>query len=64
MELFGRVVPAESKYELLKTKVEIRLAKADSIQWPSLEATTSAPLPDTTSWQPPTAPTYPTSFKR
>ncbi|CAM8959192.1 hypothetical protein QQ045_004714 [Rhodiola kirilowii] len=35
--LFGKIVPAKCKYEVLSTKVEIRLAKAVPIQWPSLE---------------------------
>ncbi|KAK1421432.1 hypothetical protein QVD17_23765 [Tagetes erecta] len=35
--LFGKIVPAKCRYEVLSTKVEIRLAKAEPIQWTSLE---------------------------
>ncbi|KAJ9164237.1 hypothetical protein P3X46_023839 [Hevea brasiliensis] len=35
--LFGKIIPAKCRYDVLSTKVEIRLAKADPIQWTSLE---------------------------
>ncbi|KAL9994085.1 putative CS domain, SGS domain, HSP20-like chaperone, tetratricopeptide repeat-containing [Helianthus debilis subsp. tardiflorus] len=35
--LFGKIVPAKCRYDVLSTKVEIRLAKAESIHWTSLE---------------------------
>ncbi|KAK6925886.1 Tetratricopeptide repeat [Dillenia turbinata] len=35
--LFGKIVPAKCRYDVLSTKVEIRLAKADAIFWTSLE---------------------------
>lgn len=35
--LFGKIVPAKCRYEVLSTKIEIRLAKAETIQWTSLE---------------------------
>ncbi|KAL4575839.1 hypothetical protein LXL04_011926 [Taraxacum kok-saghyz] len=35
--LFGKIVPARCRYEVLSTKVEIRLAKAEPIHWTSLE---------------------------
>ncbi|KAK6936770.1 CS domain [Dillenia turbinata] len=35
--LFGKIVPAKCRYDVLSTKVEIRLAKADAIFWASLE---------------------------
>ncbi|CAN6921846.1 unnamed protein product, partial [Brassica oleracea] len=35
--LFGKIVPAKCRYEVLSTKVEIRLAKAEIITWASLE---------------------------
>jgi suppressor of G2 allele of SKP1 len=31
------VIPAQCRYTLLKTKVEIKLVKAESIQWKQLE---------------------------
>uniref|UniRef100_A0A7N0U648 Protein SGT1 homolog n=1 Tax=Kalanchoe fedtschenkoi TaxID=63787 RepID=A0A7N0U648_KALFE len=37
--LFAKIVPAKCKYEVLATKVEIRLAKAEPIHWTSLEFT-------------------------
>ncbi|KAG5413758.1 hypothetical protein IGI04_001325 [Brassica rapa subsp. trilocularis] len=35
--LFGKIVPEKCRYEVLSTKVEIRLAKAEIIAWASLE---------------------------
>ncbi|XP_010538812.1 PREDICTED: protein SGT1 homolog A-like isoform X2 [Tarenaya hassleriana] len=35
--LFGKIIPDKCRYEVLSTKVEIRLAKADVITWTSLE---------------------------
>ncbi|KAL4572919.1 hypothetical protein LXL04_019707 [Taraxacum kok-saghyz] len=35
--LFGKIVPARCRYQVLSTKVEIRLAKAEPIHWTSLE---------------------------
>ncbi|MCI16493.1 SGT1, partial [Trifolium medium] len=34
------IVPSSCRYEVLSTKIEIRLAKAESIHWKSLEFTT------------------------
>ncbi|XP_019444644.1 PREDICTED: protein SGT1 homolog A-like [Lupinus angustifolius] len=35
--LFGKIVPNKCRVEVLSTKVEIRLAKAEAINWTSLE---------------------------
>ncbi|KAI8540526.1 hypothetical protein RHMOL_Rhmol09G0270000 [Rhododendron molle] len=35
--LFGKIIPAKCKYEVLSTKIEICLAKAEAINWTSLE---------------------------
>ncbi|GAB4858330.1 Cochaperone protein [Ancistrocladus abbreviatus] len=35
--LFGKIVPSKCRYEMLSTKIEIRLAKAEPISWTSLE---------------------------
>ncbi|KDP22207.1 hypothetical protein JCGZ_26038 [Jatropha curcas] len=35
--LFGKIIPAKCRYNILSTKVEIRLAKAEPIHWMSLE---------------------------
>lgn len=35
--LFGKIVPDKCRFEVLSTKVEIRLVKAEAINWPSLE---------------------------
>jgi suppressor of G2 allele of SKP1 len=37
LDLCGEVVPEESKYEVLSTKIEIRMKKATTAQWSSLE---------------------------
>ncbi|CAK9175821.1 unnamed protein product [Ilex paraguariensis] len=35
--LFGKIIPAKCRYEVLSTKIEIRLAKAEPIHWTSFE---------------------------
>ncbi|XP_058778313.1 protein SGT1 homolog A-like [Vicia villosa] len=35
--LFGKIIPAKSKVLVLSTKIEVRLAKAEAINWTSLE---------------------------
>lgn len=35
--LYWQIVPSKCRYEVLSTKIEIRLAKAEPIQWTSLE---------------------------
>ncbi|KAL9268160.1 SGT1 homolog B-like protein [Drosera capensis] len=35
--LFGKIIPSKCRYEVLSTKIEIRLAKAELIHWTSLE---------------------------
>ncbi|KAL8519259.1 hypothetical protein ACS0TY_010267 [Phlomoides rotata] len=42
--LFGKIVPSKCKYEVMSTKVEIRLAKADAVQWTSLEFQRGVPV--------------------
>lgn len=37
LALHGEVVPGESRFEVLGTKVEIKLRKAEAQQWPALE---------------------------
>ena len=62
-----QVVPAESRYELLKTKVEVRLRKAKAATWPSLEARGAGAAPVATNIVDPTLshpPAYPSSSAR
>ncbi|OIW06602.1 hypothetical protein TanjilG_03996 [Lupinus angustifolius] len=35
--LFGKIIPAKCRFEVLSTKIEIRLAKVELIHWTSLE---------------------------
>ncbi|EEF49035.1 chaperone binding protein, putative [Ricinus communis] len=35
--LFGKIIPAKCRYNVLSTKVEVHLVKADPIHWTSLE---------------------------
>ncbi|KAK9724693.1 hypothetical protein RND81_05G092900 [Saponaria officinalis] len=37
--LFGKIIPEKCRYEVLSTKIEIRLAKVEAIHWTSLEYT-------------------------
>ncbi len=64
VDLHGVVDPSASKYEILGTKVEIRLRKAEAVQWPSLEAGAGPKPAKTFTPTPAQAPAYPTSFKR
>ncbi|KAK2654000.1 hypothetical protein Ddye_013856 [Dipteronia dyeriana] len=61
--LFGKIIPDECKYEVLSTKVEIRLAKAEPIQWTSLEFSgqSAVPLRVISSATGSQRPTYPSS---
>ncbi|XP_027366400.1 protein SGT1 homolog [Abrus precatorius] len=43
--LFGKIIPARCRYEVLSTKIEIRLAKAETIQWTSLQFTKGSTVP-------------------
>ncbi|KAL3837658.1 hypothetical protein ACJIZ3_022249 [Penstemon smallii] len=42
--LFGKIVPSKCRYEVMSTKIEIRLTKADSLHWTSLEFSRNAPV--------------------
>ncbi|CAN0902868.1 Protein SGT1 homolog [Linum grandiflorum] len=60
--LFGKIVPANCKYSVLSTKVEIRLAKAEPIHWTSLEYKDTAVVRRVdTSSEVPKRPAYPSS---
>lgn len=37
LALFEQIIPEKCRYDVLSTKVEIRLAKAEPIHWTSLE---------------------------
>ncbi len=43
--LFGKIIPSKCRYEVLSTKIEIRLAKAEEIHWTSLEFSTGNTVP-------------------
>ena len=42
---FKQIVPSNCRYEVLSTKIEIRLAKAEPIHWTSLEFSTDIVVP-------------------
>lgn len=43
LDLYAKIIPSESKFVILSTKIEITLPKLESgVQWPSLEAKTSS----------------------
>ncbi|KAF8412187.1 hypothetical protein HHK36_000147 [Tetracentron sinense] len=65
--LFGKIVPEKCRYEVLSTKVEIRLAKAEAINWTSLEFTKESAVPqkiNVSSDVGSRRPTYPSSKSR
>lgn len=43
LDLFSQVIPEESRYSVLGTKVEIKLKKATLVDWKSLETSVPAP---------------------
>ncbi|GFP91342.1 protein sgt1 homolog [Phtheirospermum japonicum] len=60
--LFGKIVPANCRYEVMSTKIEIRLAKADTLLWTSLEYKTNvAVVPKAYVASGSQKPTYPSS---
>ncbi|XP_054787635.1 protein SGT1 homolog [Prosopis cineraria] len=59
--LFGKIIPARSRYEVLSTKIEIRLAKAEPLQWTSLEFTGQITVQRQVNASSGPRPTYPSS---
>ncbi|OMO59166.1 Tetratricopeptide TPR-1 [Corchorus capsularis] len=61
--LFGKIIPDKCRYEVMSTKIEIRLAKAEPIQWTSLEFTREVVVPQRVNLPSVTAerPVYPSS---
>lgn len=51
LDLAHPVVPAQSGYKVLSTKIEIKLRKAEGVRWAALEGDGSAPLPGGTAPQ-------------
>ena len=45
VELAHPVMPAQSSYKVMSTKIEIKLKKAEGVRWSALEGDGSAPLP-------------------
>ncbi|KAK7279893.1 hypothetical protein RJT34_24952 [Clitoria ternatea] len=62
--LFGKIIPDRCRYEVLSTKIEIRLAKTEPIHWTSLEFNKSIIVPQKINVLPVAGgerPTYPSS---
>ncbi|GER25208.1 SGT1 [Striga asiatica] len=60
--LFGKIVPSRCRYEVMSTKIEVRLAKADTVHWTSLEYQRDATVLQKANVSPGTQkPTYPSS---
>ncbi|KAI8546277.1 hypothetical protein RHMOL_Rhmol07G0104700 [Rhododendron molle] len=62
--LFGKVVPDKCRFEVLSTKVEIRLVKAEAINWPSLEYSKEVAVPHVNAPPALKTPSYPSSKPR
>lgn len=63
--LFGKIIPSKCRYDVLSTKIEIRLAKAEPIQWISLEYTKDVAVPQKINISTPAQrPSYPSSKHR
>ncbi|KAL4279060.1 hypothetical protein GQ457_03G013890 [Hibiscus cannabinus] len=62
--LFGKIIPEKCRYDVLSTKIEIRLAKAEPIHWASLEFSREVAVPQRVNVSSVTAnqrPVYPSS---
>ena len=59
-----QVVPAESKYEILGTKVEVRLKKRGAVSWPTLEKSEQVAAANFSNPAVEQAPVYPSSHPR
>lgn len=46
VDLYGKVDPAACKFEVLRTKIEITMTKADNVQWGSLEKSAKIAAPN------------------
>ncbi|XP_010261391.1 PREDICTED: protein SGT1 homolog [Nelumbo nucifera] len=63
--LFGKILPEKCRYVVMSAKVEIRLAKAETINWASLEFTRENKVPQKINVSSGMArPTYPSSKSR
>lgn len=63
--LFGKIIPSKCRYEVLSTKIEIRLAKAEPIHWTSLEYVKDVVVPQKINTSTPAQrPSYPSSKHR
>ncbi|KAG2700560.1 hypothetical protein I3843_06G003900 [Carya illinoinensis] len=43
--LFGKIIPSNCRHDVLSTKVEVRLAKAEPIHWTTLEFSNASTVP-------------------
>ncbi|KAK9103748.1 hypothetical protein Sjap_021002 [Stephania japonica] len=61
--LFGKIKPDQCRFEVLSTKIEIRLVKAEAIHWTSLEFSRGAAVPQKINvlGTEPKRPSYPSS---
>ncbi|XP_051122878.1 protein SGT1 homolog [Andrographis paniculata] len=60
--LYGKIVPSKCRYTVMSTKIEIRLAKADNLNWTSLEFKKDVPVvPKANMSSGNQKPTYPSS---
>ncbi|KXZ47405.1 hypothetical protein GPECTOR_35g843 [Gonium pectorale] len=64
VELYGKVLPAQCRYEVLSTKIEVTMAKADQIQWGSLEKSNKVAAPNYSTPDTEAPRQYPTSYKK
>ncbi|TKY51354.1 SGT1-like A [Spatholobus suberectus] len=65
--LFGKIIPTKCRYEVLSTKIEIRLAKTEPIHWTSLEFNNGSTVLQRVNVSPVAGgerPTYPSSKPR
>ena len=61
---FMQVVAAESKHEVLRSKIEIRLKKRDPVSWPTLEKSEQKAAANFSDPSKPNLPSYPSSYNK
>ena len=59
-----QVDAAESKHEVLRSKIEIRLKKRDPVSWPTLEKSEQKAAANFSDPSKPNLPNYPSSYNK
>mmetsp|Transcript_5272 Transcript_5272/g.11551 ORF Transcript_5272/g.11551 Transcript_5272/m.11551 type:complete len:392 (+) Transcript_5272:110-1285(+) len=64
VDLYGKIFPEQCKVEVLKTKIEVTMVKADNTQWGTLEKSNKVVAPNYSTPGTTVQGKYPTSYKK